>query len=90
YDAFWLVGGRVADWGALEEAGDVTGRTFAALRGGDVRGAAAQLPADAVAEARIVQTWLAGRLDVPALELDPAPGTERIERFVEGAAALSY
>jgi len=87
FDAFWLVGGRVADWCALEQAGGLAARTAAALRGGDVRGGAAQLPSNAVAEARIVQTWLAGRGvsgdDVPVLDLSPAPGEDAIARFVE-------
>ncbi|MGH2841093.1 MAG: hypothetical protein ACRDKY_09750, partial [Solirubrobacteraceae bacterium] len=54
----------------------------------DARCGVAQLSPDAVAEARIVQTWLAGReLDVPALELDPPPAAEQVGRFVEGSAA---
>ncbi|MDX6690678.1 MAG: polymerase subunit epsilon [Solirubrobacteraceae bacterium] len=85
YDAFWLVGGRVADWVALEDAGDVGERTAAALRGAHPRGGVAQLSAEAVAEARIVQTWLAGHEDVPALPLDPGAGAEAVERFLSEA-----
>lgn len=88
FDAFWLVGGRVADWGALDDAGDMAARTAAALRGGDARGDAAQLPAEAVAEARIVQTWLAGRDSVPALALDPAPRPARLARFIGAATGV--
>jgi DNA polymerase III subunit epsilon len=88
YDAFWLVGGRVADWAGLEDAGDVGERTAAALRGAYVRGGVAQLAAEAVAEARIVQTWLAGRL-IPELDLDPAPGVEEVAGFVEAALGLA-
>jgi DNA polymerase-3 subunit epsilon len=89
YDAFWLVGGRVADWVALEDAGDIGARTAAALRGGDVRGGAVQRPAEAVAEARIVQTWLAEREAIRALDLDPAPRADQIAGFLAAAAAPS-
>jgi len=85
FDAFWLVGGRVADWAALETAGDVHGRTVAALLRAGAGGGTTQLPAAAVAEARIVQTWLASHGEVPALALAPAPGELDLARFV-GAA----
>ncbi|HTN25935.1 MAG TPA: exonuclease domain-containing protein [Solirubrobacteraceae bacterium] len=80
YDAFWLVGGRVADWDALEEAGDLHGRTLDALRraGGD-------LAPDAIGEARIVQTWLAAH-DAPALALDPVPTAAALAAFVAAQA----
>jgi len=85
FDAFWLVGGGIADWDVLEQVGDAHGRTLAALRRGGVHGAAAQLAGDAIAEARIVQTWLAGRADVPALELAPVPGAARVAGFFAAA-----
>jgi DNA polymerase-3 subunit epsilon len=80
FDAFWLVGGRLADWTALEAAGDLPARTAAALLGGG-----AQLPADAVAEARIAQTWLATHGEAPALSLAPAPDGPHLARFVAAA-----
>ena len=58
FDAFWLVGGRVADWGPLGDLEDVQRRTAQALRGGDGAGATASLTPDEVDEARIVATWL--------------------------------
>lgn len=85
FDAFWLVGGGVADWDVLERVGDVHARTAAALRRADVHGGVAQLAGEGVAEARIVQTWLAARGEVPALELAPAPGAAQLAAFV-GAA----
>lgn len=85
FDAFWLAGGGVADWDVLECVEDVHERTVAALRRGGVHGSAAQLARDAVAEARIVQTWLAGRSAVPALELEPVPAAADLERFVAAA-----
>ncbi|MBW3653069.1 MAG: 3'-5' exoribonuclease [Actinobacteria bacterium] len=85
FDAFWLVGGGVADWEVLERVGDVHERTLAALRRAGVHGAAAQLAADRIGEARIVQTWLAARGDVPALELAPVPSAGDLARFVAAA-----
>jgi len=43
-------------------------------------GAVACLPAEAVGEARIVQTWLSSH-DAAALDLDPVPDGEALERF---------
>jgi DNA polymerase-3 subunit epsilon len=80
FDAFWLVGGQVADWCGLEEAaGHLHPRTLAALAR-----AGAELAPDAVAEARIVQTWLAAH-DAPSLALDPPPTAGAIEAFVADA-----
>jgi DNA polymerase-3 subunit epsilon len=80
FDAFWLVGGRVADWAALDEAGDLHGRTLSALAraGGELR-------RDAIGEARIVQTWLAAHA-APALALEPVPTDDAIATFVAAQA----
>ena len=76
-DAFWLAEGRIVDWGP--PIGDLLERT---------RSAAARrvettvcLPATEVAEARIVQTWLAGH-EARALELDPLPEPAVLQAFV--------
>jgi DNA polymerase-3 subunit epsilon len=67
WDAFWVVGGRVADWGPVPpDAGEVERRTAAALA---LRRARTPVPSDEVDEVRIVASWLA-RHDPPALELD--------------------
>jgi DNA polymerase-3 subunit epsilon len=58
FDAFWLVGGRIVDWGPLGAEDEVRRRTARALRGGDGTGAVASLTPDEVAESRIVTTWL--------------------------------
>jgi DNA polymerase III subunit epsilon len=89
HDAFWLVGGRLADWTPLDEAGDLHTRTLAALAGR--RDAVAQLPAEAVAEVRIVQTWLAGH-EAAALRLQPIPPRAELERFLArvGASATAW
>ena len=87
FDAFWLVGGRVAEWAALESVPDVRERTAAVLAQTGAARATARLPAEAVSEARIVQTWLAAHADVPALALTPARGDLAVARFVADATA---
>jgi DNA polymerase-3 subunit epsilon len=84
HDAFWIAGGRLADWAPLQRAGDLHARTRAALAGR--RDLVAQLPAEAVAEARIVQTWLASH-DVDALALAPAPDRRALDAFLAAAGA---
>jgi DNA polymerase-3 subunit epsilon len=75
WDAFWVVGGRVVDWGALPlDAAEIAARTEAALaqaRGSARPGSAASVPAAEVDEIRIVASWVA-RNEPPVLELgDP-------------------
>nr|MDQ3934635.1 hypothetical protein [Actinomycetota bacterium] len=70
WDAFWIVAGRVADWGPLPEPDELARRTEAALAGRR-RGSGA-IPADEVDEIRIVQSWVATH-DPPLLELGTEP-----------------
>ena len=84
FDAFWLVGGRVVDWGPLGPVDDVLERTRHALRGGDGTGATACLAPDEVEEARIVATWLDAH-DAPALPLRRDLGRGDVERFLSAA-----
>jgi DNA polymerase-3 subunit epsilon len=89
YDAFWVIGGRLADWGPLpEDPEEVVARTDVALRRAVPAGLGGWLPADELDEARIVGAWLAGH-EVPALELDPPPEPERVTAFVRGAGLAS-
>ena len=67
-DAFWLVGGRVADWGPVGSIDEIAERTAAALR----TRAEPYVPPDEVQELRIVSTWLDAH-EVDALELEPLP-----------------
>jgi DNA polymerase-3 subunit epsilon len=78
-DLFWLIDGRVADFGAVGD-GDVVERTQAALRRWDPRRPATHVPADEVDEVRIVAAWIAGNAP-PALALDPAPNAQRLRAF---------
>jgi DNA polymerase III subunit epsilon len=88
-DAFWVVGGRLVDWGAVGDADDLERRTAAALaRGGSGRGpgVGTHLPPDEVDEMRIVAAYLASHPDTPQLVLDPAPGAADLAGFVSDAA----
>jgi DNA polymerase-3 subunit epsilon len=88
HDAFWIVGGRVADWGPCpDDLEEVAARTGVALRGAVPSGLGAWLPAAELAETRIVGAWLAGH-EAPALELDPPPDRARLEAFVRGFAPM--
>jgi DNA polymerase-3 subunit epsilon len=85
-DAFWLVGGRLVDWGALpdgpEGVDELGQRTDAALRRGVRAGElGAHLPPDEVDEVRILETYLASHPGVARLALEPAPGLEALTQF---------
>jgi DNA polymerase III subunit epsilon len=83
-DAFWLVGGRVVDWGPPGELDDVMQRTVRALRGGDGTGATACLAPDEVDEARIVATWLDAH-EGPALDLHGGADRAAVGRLLASA-----
>ncbi len=90
-DAFWLVAGRLVDWGPLTREPDpdeLEQRTLLALvrgcRAGDL---ATHLPPGEVDEVRILATYLASHPDTPQLELEPVPGGEQLARFVGESAA---
>jgi DNA polymerase III subunit epsilon len=82
WDAFWLVGGRVADWGPLTHHDDVARRTAAALRGGDGTGHSTWLAPHDVEDMRTVATWLASHPGSPELPLAPAPDPVVLRAFV--------
>jgi DNA polymerase-3 subunit epsilon len=88
FDAFWLVGGRLLDWGPLPATIDeVERRTAQALaRGGHHPGSGAHVPPDEIDEVRIVATWLASHPETPQLVLDPSPDREALARFQNGSS----
>ena len=88
-DAFWLVGGRLVDWGPLGRAGTQSSedtdaledRTGLALRRGGYAGElGAHVPPDEIDELRIIATYLSSHPDLPQVML------ERRERVTETAA----
>jgi DNA polymerase-3 subunit epsilon len=83
-DAFWLVGGRVVDWGPPGDLDEVMERTVRALRGGDGTGATACLAPDEVDEARIVSTWLDAH-DAPVLDLHGGADRAAVARLLASA-----
>jgi len=88
FDAFWVVGGRLVDWGPLpDDACELERQTAAALaRGGRGPGVGTHLPPDEVDEMRIVAAYLASHPDTPQLVLDPAPGAADLAGFASDAA----
>jgi DNA polymerase-3 subunit epsilon len=84
FDAFWMIGGRIADWGPLTGADDVLRRTEAALRAGDGTGAVGYLRPDDIVESRIVTTWVASH-ETPALDLAGGADELALRRFLRGA-----
>jgi len=85
FDAFWVIGGRVADWGPLPgDAAELEERTEAALaklRRDPV------VPAEEIHELRIVAGWIAGR-EPPVLDLphpDPAGWVKAVKRSRKAA-----
>jgi DNA polymerase-3 subunit epsilon len=82
-DAFWLVGGRLIDWGAVPaDAAELLERTARALaKGGRVGELGAHVPPDEVDEVRLVRTYLASHLELPQLALEPAPTLEALRAF---------
>jgi DNA polymerase-3 subunit epsilon len=83
YDAFWLVRGRLVDWGPLPGHSELIERTEAALARPPGR---TVVPADEVDEVRIVASWIADQ--GPAeLALDPAPSAPALMRFAAATIA---
>jgi DNA polymerase-3 subunit epsilon len=91
FDALWLAGGRLVDFGELpEDPAERADRTARALaRGGRVGEVGAHVPPDEIDELRIVGTYLASHPDLPQLALDPSrpPGRDALAAFVRAAQA---
>ncbi|HVE68799.1 MAG TPA: hypothetical protein VNB64_09490, partial [Solirubrobacteraceae bacterium] len=88
-DGFWVVGGRVADWGPLpRDPGELARRTALALGARPVAGPAS-VPPEAVHELRIVATWLEAHPEAHVLPLDPAPSGETVFDFCSNPGSLA-
>jgi DNA polymerase-3 subunit epsilon len=83
YDAFWLVRGRLVDWGPLPGHGELVERTKAALAHPPGR---TVVPVDEVDEIRIVASWIADN-EPPELPLEPEPSEPALMRFAAAAIA---
>src|SRR3954451_22833695 len=77
FDAFWVVQGRLVDWGPLPGPSELAERTEAALARPPRRAA---IPADEIDEIRIVAGWVAEN-EPPTLTLDPMPTAASLLRF---------
>jgi DNA polymerase III subunit epsilon len=86
HDAFWIVRGRVADWGPLPAAGELVDRTRAALARRPARQVGSAVPVAEVDEVRIVHAWLAAN-EPPQLALDEEPEADRLHGWVAAATA---
>jgi DNA polymerase-3 subunit epsilon len=86
FDAFWIVAGRVVDWGPLPDGAELLERTRAARERRRPRQVGSAVPPDEVDEVRIVHGWLAAN-DPPQLPLDDEPDRERLEAWVNAATA---
>jgi len=86
-DAFWLIGGRVVDWGPLPEApAELESRTVDALRAAPRPGSGGWLSPEEIDEARIVGLWLASH-EARVRELRPEADPAALAAWVSGAAA---
>ena len=81
-DAFWLVGGRLVDWGpAPDDPSALEERTREALkRGGRAGELGAHVPPDEIDELRIVSTYLASHPDTTQLALERDGDREGVYR----------
>ncbi len=87
-EAFWLVGGRLVDFGSAGGAGELAERTARALtREGRAGEVGAHVPPDEIDEVRILGTWLASHPDTPQLALRPAPDGDALRELLERALA---
>ena len=85
FDAFWIVQGRLIDWGPLPGPSELAERTDAALSRPPGRTA---IPADEIDEIRIVASWVAEH-EPRVLELEPAPSADRLTDFAGNATSVA-
>ena len=81
FDAFWIVDGRLADWGAVTGGcEELAARTEVAMRRAPRIGElGAHVPPDEIDEVRILATWLASHPGTLERSLEPRPDSETLE-----------
>jgi DNA polymerase-3 subunit epsilon len=84
FDAFWIVRGRVADWGPLPGPSELAQRTEAALRLASDR-RPQPLPATEVDELRIVSAWMAENEPAELALEGGVPEPARLEQMLAAA-----
>jgi DNA polymerase-3 subunit epsilon len=84
-DAFWIVQGRLIDWGPLPGHSELVERTQAALGRPPGR---TVVPVGEIDEIRIVSSWIAEH-EPPVLSLTPAPEESALLRFVATATGAA-
>jgi DNA polymerase-3 subunit epsilon len=87
FDALWLAGGRLVDFGELPaQLEELRARTEAALRrSGRAGELGAHVPPDEIDELRILDTYLASHPGLAELPLHPAPSEADLREFVAAA-----
>ena len=85
FDAFWIVQGRLVDWGPLPGPTELAERTEAAVARPPGRTA---IPAGEIDEIRIVASWVAEH-EPPVLALDPLPDPDELLAFTSSTAAVA-
>jgi DNA polymerase III subunit epsilon len=85
FDAFWIVQGRLVDWGPLSGPTELAERTEAAVARPPGRTA---IPAGEIDEIRIVASWVAEH-EPPVLALDPLPDPDELLAFTSSTAAAA-
>ena len=84
FDAIWVAGGRVVDWGRSRSPVELADRSARALARAPAAALGGWLPADAVPEARLVGLWVAAHAP-PTLELRRGTGAAEHAEFLAAA-----
>jgi DNA polymerase-3 subunit epsilon len=85
-EGFWLAGGRLVDYGAMD-GDDVVERTARALaRSGRHGELGAHVPTDEIDEVRLIGSWLASHPEAPQLALRPEPTPDELRAFLTAPA----
>jgi len=81
FDALWIAGGRVVDWGAVDGSPLASRSARAFTRAPAPGRLGGWLPADAIPETRLVGAWIAAN-EPPILELGPRTSEAELEAFL--------